>query len=163
MKSLREFVVSYLEKDIFTNNKNKLMQYLQDNPAQIYFLTEEEQTEELQMLVVTQDPFNLFYISKPTINVIFKALELNDDVVDVDDVLSRIKFHQLDEDCKMKIIQQYEHAILYIQNPTKELCMYAIREHNYDVEVILCCVKYLEGTEYEQELLDNLMIKDIIE
>jgi hypothetical protein len=69
-----------------------------------------------------------------------------------------------DRDYKIKIYFSYSVINFSFPNPSVELQKMIIREAKYNLDAVLSCPD-LENfdEEFEQEILDNLMIKDIIE
>jgi len=64
------------------------------------------------------------------------------------------------EQAQLEAIKINEFNIRYINNPTKKVQLEAIEKSRYDIAIIALCPDWKE---FEQEILDNMMIKDIIE
>jgi pyruvate/2-oxoglutarate/acetoin dehydrogenase E1 component len=64
------------------------------------------------------------------------------------------------EEIQLEAVKQYAYSIQNINNPSIEIQKAAIYYSGYDIEVIAMCPDWKE---FEQEIIDNLMIKDIIE
>jgi hypothetical protein len=64
-----------------------------------------------------------------------------------------------ESDCLEMVIRD-GYSIKYIKNPSVELQKLAIKSSRYNLAVIAMCPDWKE---FEQEIIDNLMIKDIIE
>jgi len=156
MKSLNDLIVKTIEYD--PKNKKQILSMIKDNPYNIYFLPKEQQTIRLQKVAVENDEDSLFHIEEPSLEVILYAIGSTNE-----SILTNVDTANLSEEYKMEIIKNYPRAIIWIRKPSKELCMLAINESKYDEEIVVFCAKYLINTEYEQEILDNLAIKDIIE
>jgi hypothetical protein len=61
---------------------------------------------------------------------------------------------------QLAAVEQDPYSIQYINNPSIELQKLAIYSSRYDIGVIVLCPDWKE---FEKEIEDNMMIKDIIE
>jgi hypothetical protein len=64
------------------------------------------------------------------------------------------------EEIQLLAIRDWPNTIRYIRNPTIKIQLEAIRLSKYDINVIMYCPDYKE---FEEEIMSNLIIKDIIE
>ena len=64
------------------------------------------------------------------------------------------------EEFQLDIIKYHPTSIKYIRNPTLKVQLEAIRLSKYDLNVIMYCPNYKD---FEEEIMGNLVIKDIIE
>jgi hypothetical protein len=64
------------------------------------------------------------------------------------------------EEIQLLAIRGWPNTIKYIRNPTIKVQLEAIRLSKYDLNVIMYCPNYKE---FEEEIMSNLIIKDIIE
>jgi len=64
------------------------------------------------------------------------------------------------EEIQLMAVRWFPSAIKYIRNPTLNVQLEAIRLSKYDLNVIMYCPDY---EKFEQEILNNLIIKDIIQ
>jgi hypothetical protein len=58
------------------------------------------------------------------------------------------------------LIEKDPSTVCYIRDVPKDLQLFAIRKSGYNMDVISSCEDYMD---FEQEIMDNLIIKDIIE
>jgi hypothetical protein len=71
-----------------------------------------------------------------------------------------VYFHNLSEDLQIKLIEKDYTIIGYLKSPTIKVQKLAIELSNYSLKIIARCPDWKE---FEQEILDNLIIKDIIQ
>jgi len=64
------------------------------------------------------------------------------------------------EEMQLLAVKQYAYSIRYIKNPSEELQKLAIKQSKYDIKVIMLCPDY---EDFADEIMTNLIIKDIIE
>jgi len=60
----------------------------------------------------------------------------------------------------LRIVRKHPPIIKYIRNPTLKVQLEAIKLSKYNLNVIMYCPNYKE---FEEEIMSNLLIKDIIE
>jgi hypothetical protein len=161
MTTLKEIIEKQLGEEIFPISKEQQSETVKY--ASIAWV--EDPSEKLQLLAIEENLDDLFYIKQPTLNVLLRAIDLSSDSdsdYEQEAILRLVDTEKLSEEIKIELIKKYPNAIQYIRNTSSELQMLAIRTSGYSLETIPAC-EYKDILSYEQEILDNLMIKDIIE
>jgi hypothetical protein len=64
------------------------------------------------------------------------------------------------EEFQLRIVREHPSIIKYFRVPTLKVQLEAIRLSKYNLNIIMYCPDYKE---FEEEIMNNLMIKDIIE
>jgi hypothetical protein len=161
MTTLKEIIENQIEEEIFPISKEQQIKTI----TNVSIAWIEDPSEGLQLLAIEENLDDLFYIKKPTLNVLLRAIDLyydSDCDYEPESILRLVNTEKLSEEIKIELIKKHPNAIQYMRNASLELQMLAIRTSGYDPVIIASC-EYKNILPYEQEILDNLMIKDIIE